>query len=63
MRGGKDASVENITYVEAWGFLPINYGCYVNFSSIRVNNKDSQRGLINSSSRNSVENGLLGLEI
>lgn len=51
------------TYVEAWGFLTIHYGCYVNFSSVSVNSKDSKRGLINSYSRNVVGNFLSCFEI
>jgi hypothetical protein len=55
--------LETQTYQEVWGFLPINYGCYINITSVSVNNKDSKRGLINSHSRNMVGNFLGCLEI
>lgn len=63
MRGKGRPHVEDTTYVEIWGLLTINYGCYVNISSISVNNKDSQGGLINSDSSNAVGNFLFCMEI
>lgn len=43
-----------LTYNEERGDLSINYGCYINFTSFLINNKDSIRWLINSYSRDAV---------